>query len=156
MVDTTLSSGDLMRLKRVSTPTLYNGWEQVSRHDRRTTVNRDEVRDFMPALGPMVGRAVTLVVQPSEPSHLDRHDAPDEYRRYLASVSGPKILVIKDLDAPNSIGTYVGEVNASLHRALGCVGIITDGGVRDLQEMTALGFKALAARLCVGHAVDYR
>ena len=54
--------------------------------------------------------------------------------------------------APNVIGTYVGEVNTSLHRALGCVGIVTDGGIRDVSEMTSLGFKALAARLCVGHA----
>jgi len=147
-----VSSGDLLRLKRVSTPTLFNGWEQVSRHDRRNVVNRGEVRDFMPGFGPMVGRAVTLVVQPSEPGHLERRDAPAEYRAYVASVPGPKILVIKDLDAPDVIGTYVGEVNSSLHRALGCVGIVTDGGVRDLQEMTSLGFKALAARLCVGHA----
>ena len=39
-----------------------------------------------------------------------------------------------------------------MHRALGCVGTITDGGIRDLDEMTNAGFKALARRLCVGHA----
>ncbi len=147
-----LSQGDLLRLKRLSTPTVYNGWEQISAVDRRTTVNRGEVRDFMPQFGPMVGRAVTLVVEPSNPDHQRDKEASRRYRDYVASVPGPKILVIKDLDAPSVIGTYVGEVNTSLHRALGCVGIVTDGGIRDLQEMTSLGFKALAARLCVGHA----
>ncbi len=39
-----------------------------------------------------------------------------------------------------------------MHRALGCVGTITDGAVRDIDEMTDAGFKALARRLCVGHA----
>src|SRR5207249_5510561 len=29
---------------------------------------------------------------------------------------------------------------------------ITDGAIRDLDEMTDAGFKALARRLCVGHA----
>jgi regulator of RNase E activity RraA len=43
-------------------------------------------------------------------------------------------------------------VNASIHRALGCVGTITDGAIRDLDEMRSVGFKALARRLCVGHA----
>jgi regulator of RNase E activity RraA len=32
------------------------------------------------------------------------------------------------------------------------VGTIVDGAIRDLDEMTNAGFKALARRLCVGHA----
>jgi 4-hydroxy-4-methyl-2-oxoglutarate aldolase len=39
-----------------------------------------------------------------------------------------------------------------MHRALGCVGTIIDGAIRDVDEMTNAGFKALARRLCVGHA----
>ena len=50
------------------------------------------------------------------------------------------------------MGSFWGEVNANVHRALGCVGTITDGAIRDLDEMTSAGFKALARRLCVGHA----
>ena len=50
------------------------------------------------------------------------------------------------------IGAVWGEVTGSFHRALGCMGTITDGGVRDLDEMNQAGFKALARRLCVGHA----
>jgi 4-hydroxy-4-methyl-2-oxoglutarate aldolase len=148
-----LGRSDLLRLKRLTTPTIYNGWEQVSRIDRRAVVNREDVRDFLPAAGPMVGRAVTLVCQPSEARHIaEAPEAPARYREYLASVAGPKIVVVQDLDKPNFIGTYFGEVNASLHRALGCVGIIIDGAVRDITEMSGLGFKALASRLCVGHA----
>ena len=148
-----LQRSDLLRLKRLTTPTIYNGWEQISAHDRRTVVNREDVRDFLPSAGPMVGRAVTLVCEPSEPRHIaEAPDAPARYREYLASIPGPKIVVVQDLDKPNFIGTYFGEVNASLHRALGCVGILIDGAVRDITEMSGLGFKALASRLCVGHA----
>ena len=46
-------------------------------------------------------------------------------------------------------------MNANTHRALGCVGTITDGAVRDVDEMTNAGFKALAQRLCVGHAYSW-
>jgi regulator of RNase E activity RraA len=56
------------------------------------------------------------------------------------------------LDKPQIVGSFWGEVNSNVHKSLGCVGTITDGAVRDLDEMTNAGFKALAKRLCVGHA----
>lgn len=152
----TLSYGELLQLKRLTTPTLYNGWEQITKRDRREHVNREETHDFMPQFGPMVGYAVTVVCEPSNPDHpRTKPDAPKQYREYIASIPGPKVVVVKDLDKPNFIGSYWGEVNAGIHGALGCVGTITDGAIRDLQEMTSLGFKALASRLCVGHAYSW-
>jgi regulator of RNase E activity RraA len=50
------------------------------------------------------------------------------------------------------LGSFWGEINGNVHRGLGCVGCITDGAIRDLDEMINAGFKALAKRLCVGHA----
>jgi len=148
-----LSHGDLLQLKRWNTPTIYNGWEQITAHDVAAAGwNPDETRDFMPQMGPMVGRAVTLVVEPSNPSHKGRAAAWEDYRKYVAEAEGPSIVVVQDLDAPRVIGSFWGEVNANAHRALGCVGTITDGAIRDLDEMTNAGFKALARRLCVGHA----
>ena len=144
----------LLELKRWNTPTIYNGWEQITKHkSERDAFNIEETRDFMPQMGPMVGYAVTVVIEPSNPEHpLKTPNAWSEYRRYIASVPGPKIVVIQDLDKPRVIGSFWGEVNSNVHRALGCVGTITDGAVRDLDEMTNAGFKALARRLCVGHA----
>lgn len=149
-----LSHADLLELKRWNTPTIYNGWEQITRLDHcADAVNLEETRDFMPQMGPMVGYAVTLRVEPSNPRHrTEKPTATSDYRRYLASVPGPKIVVVQDLDKPRLIGSFWGEVNANIHRALGCVGTITDGAVRDLDEMTNAGFKAIARRLCVGHA----
>src|SRR5690606_31807815 len=53
---------------------------------------------------------------------------------------------------PHLYGAFWGEVTSNFHRALGCVGTIVDGGIRDTDEMTAAGFKALARGTCVGHA----
>ena len=149
---TRLSNAALLELRRWNTPTIYNGWEQITAHDVADTgFNLEETRDFMPQMGPMIGYAVTLVVEPSDPAH-QRPEAWQAYRRYVAQQPGPKIVVVQDLDKPRVVGSFWGEVNAGVHRALGCVGTITDGAVRDLDEMTAAGFKALARRLCVGHA----
>ncbi|HEY2953273.1 MAG TPA: RraA family protein [Verrucomicrobiae bacterium] len=149
-----LSHGELLQLKRWNTPTIYNAWEQITKQDvTRDGINLEETRDFMTQMGPMVGYAVTVVIEPSNPQHRKANpNASVEYRRYVASVPGPKIVVVQDLDKPRVIGSLWGEVNSNTHRALGCVGTITDGAVRDLDEMTNAGFKALARRLCVGHA----
>jgi 4-hydroxy-4-methyl-2-oxoglutarate aldolase len=145
---------DLLELKRWNTPTVYNGWEQITRHDPASEgINVEECYDFMPQMGPMIGYAVTVVVEPSNPAHkLNNPSAMDEYYRYMASQAGPKIVVLQDLDKPRVIGSFWGEVNSNVHCSLGCVGTITDGAIRDLDEMTNAGFKAIARRLCVGHA----
>jgi len=149
-----LSHGQLLELKRWNTPTIYNGWEQITRRDRTCDgFNLEETRDFMPQMGVMVGYAVTVVIEPSNSEHPKKHPGGwSEYRRYVASRPGPKIVVVQDLDKPRTIGSFWGEVNANTHRALGCVGTITDGAIRDVCEMTNAGFKALAHRMCVGHA----
>ena len=95
---------------------------------------------------------VTLIIEPSNPDHKKNPGAGAAYREYVASVKGPKIVVVQDLDKPRVLGSMWGEVNANTHRALGCVGTITDGSIRDVDEMTNAGFKALARRLSVGHA----
>lgn len=156
-MDKQLSHGELLELKRWNTPTIYNGWEQITRRDRaRDAFNLEEVRDFMPQMGPMVGYAVTVVIEPSNAAHRANNPrAASEYRRYVASQPGPKIVVIQDLDKPRVIGSFWGEVSANTHRAVGCVGTITDGAIRDVDEMTDAGFKALARRLCVGHAHNW-
>ena len=149
-----LSHADLLQLKRWNTPTIYNGWEQITAGDPAADgFNLEETRDFMPQMGPMIGYAVTVVIEPSNKAHRETNAAAwNDYRRYVAGVPGPKIVCVQDLDKPHTIGSFWGEVNSNVHRALGCVGTIVDGAIRDVDEMTNAGFKALARRLCVGHA----
>ena len=148
-----LTAADLLNLKRWNTPTVYNGWERVTRLERtQGRVNRQPTHDYMPQMGIMVGYAVTVEVEPSNPAHQrENPDAQRQYMEYLTSIPGPKIVVVKDHDLPH-IGSFWGEINANLHKVLGCVGTITDGAVRDLDEMTNAGIKALAKQSCVGHA----
>lgn len=152
-----LSHGEMLELKRWNTPTVYNGWEQITRHDAaHEGMNLEETRDFMPQMGPMVGYAVTVTIQPGNGAHPKANpNAWAEYRQYIASIPGPKIVVVQDLDKPQTFGAFWGEVNSNIHRALGCVGTIIDGAIRDLDEMNNAGFKAIARRMCVGHAFSH-
>ncbi len=107
--------------------------------------------DYMEQMGPMVGYAVTLVIEPNNPNHKSV-EAWEHYRAYVASVPGPKVVVVQDLNKPLVSGAFWGEVNSNVHRALGCQGTITDGSVRDIDDMRNAGFKAIARSLAVGHA----
>lgn len=149
-----LSHETLLKMKRWNTPTIYNGWEQITKSDpAKDGFNLEQTTDYMPEMGPMVGYAVTVKIQPSRSDFVaDIPKAWSDYREYVASVEGPKIVVVQDWDKPQLIGSMWGEVNSNIHRALGCVGTIVDGAIRDLDEMKNAGFKALARGLCVGHA----
>jgi len=149
-----LPHSDLLELRRWNTPTIYNGWERITAQPIATTgFNREPVTDFMPEMGAMVGYAATVIIEPSNAAHAAAHPgAWAAYRRYIASLPGPTIVVVQDLDRPHAVGAFWGEVNSGIHRALGCVGTIIDGAIRDLDDMKAVGFKALARQLAVGHA----
>ena len=149
-----LDHSELLKLKRWNTPTIYNGWEQITKSDAaHDGFNLEETRDFMPQMGPMIGYAITVVIEPGNPEHPKKNpNAWNYYRKYIASIPGPKIVVVQDMDKPAVLGSFWGEVNSNIHKALGCVGTITDGSIRDVDEMTNAGFKALARRLSVGHA----
>jgi hypothetical protein len=75
-----------------------------------------------------------------------------DYFRYVASHPGAKIAVGQDLDDPPGLGAQFGEVTATIHQKLGCVGHITSGCPRDLDEVHALGFQLFGLNPCVSHA----
>lgn len=150
---TPLTLDELIQLQRFPTPAVFNGWEQITKQDvAHTGINLEPIQDFMPHMGPMIGYAITLVIQPSDASHKTKKpNAWLDYYEYVASIPGPKILVVQDLDKPRTHATITGEMNAGLLKLLDCHGVIADGGVRDIPEVQKLGFKMMARQLCVGH-----
>jgi regulator of RNase E activity RraA len=50
------------------------------------------------------------------------------------------------------VGAFWGDVQSNIHRALGCIGTVTNGSVRDLDEVRALGFHFFAGSVSVSHA----
>ncbi len=154
-----LTRGQIKALTRHNSPTIANAMGVLSQRKKTEGFNRDPVIDFMPETGAMCGYAVTLQYQASK-EHNDWAVDYNKYLKWMDTLPEPKIVVLQDLDAPDGIvGSFWGECNANKHRALGCIGTITDGAVRDLSEMKNAGFKALARRLCVapayGKVVDF-
>lgn len=150
-----LPPSDLLELRRWSTPTVYNGWEFCARRDRLECNCSWEpgLIDFAPQMGPMVGYAVTVEYVCGDRAKRESMQDPfADFYHYLAAIPGPKIVFAKDLEYPDSKGSIFGEVTGNAMRALGCVGAITDGSARDVDEAAYGGIKLMARRLCVGHA----
>jgi regulator of RNase E activity RraA len=98
----------------------------------------------------MVGYARTATMRAMHPNPRPAAEAKAQrfaYFDYVAGGPGPRVMVIQDLDPSAGFGAYWGEVQTNIHKALGCLGCITDGSIRDL-DATAEGFQLLAG--CVG------
>src|SRR5256886_8282401 len=75
-----------------------------------------------------------------------------EYYEYVGTGFGPRITVSQDIDGPDvGYGAFWGEVQSNVHKALGCLGVITDGSIRDIPQW-APGFQALAGSVGPSHA----
>jgi 4-hydroxy-4-methyl-2-oxoglutarate aldolase len=108
---------------------------------------------WFPKLPPMVGYATTLRVRASSPpskgnTYLHRTD----WWRHLEAVPGPRVMVIQDMDNHAGRGAFVGEVHANILKALGCVGVVTDGAVGDLAAIEELNLQLFSERVSVSHA----
>jgi 4-hydroxy-4-methyl-2-oxoglutarate aldolase len=146
-----LSQSQLDALKRYNTPTIANAIEVFNVRGRELGFLPHEIRCLFPDFEPMVGYAVTSQTRATPPEG-PQPDLNADYLRYVAAQPGPKIAVGQDLDNPPGLGAQFGEVNATIHKKLGCIGHITDGCPRDLDEVHGLGFHLFGRNPCVSHA----
>src|SRR5436305_1924724 len=148
---TVLSADQLDALRRYNTPTIANAIEIFDLRPRHVGFLPHRIRCLTPSVGPIVGYAVTSQTR-ADWSETMEPDRTIDYLPYVASQPGPKIAVGQDLDDPPGLGAQFGEVNTTIHKKLGCVGHITDGCPRDLDEVEALGFGLFGLNPCVSHA----
>lgn len=142
----------LERLRAYDTPTLANALEGLVDRPATSGFTRPPVHSVLPDLPPMVGVAVTLAIRSSTPFADDRAKADAMLPLYaaVAAVPGPKVVVVQDLD--QGPGCLWGEVNATICHTLGAEGVVTDGLVRDLPDVEAVGFRLLARGIGVARA----
>ena len=146
-----LSAAQLEALRRYNTPTISNAIEIFNIRKRHLGFLPHTIRCLFPDLGPIVGYAVTAQTR-AAPATAPDPDIVADYFRYVAAQPGPKVAVGEDLDDPPGLGAQFGEVTATIHKKLGCVGHITSGCPRDLDEVHALGFQLFGLNPCVSHA----
>ena len=142
-------------LRTLDTPTVCNALEVVVPDRRGFGYTIKPLVCIRPDLPPMVGYARTATIsaiKPSEKRGKEAREIQDGYYAYMASGPHPTITVIHDLDGDQQgYGAFWGEVNTNVHKGLGSLGLITDGSVRDLPDVSE-GFQMIAGSVGPSHA----
>jgi 4-hydroxy-4-methyl-2-oxoglutarate aldolase len=139
----------LEQLKRYDSCTLSNAVEFFDVRPRDAGYASGEIGCLLPEMGPMVGFAATATVRARGKSTAGNQEP---LFAHTQQVPAPRVLVVQDLDDPPGAGALIGEVMGNIFKRLGCLGIVTDGRVRDLAEVEALGFHYFASGPVVSHA----
>jgi len=137
-------------LKQFDGPTICNALEFFSLRPKTAGFLKPGIRKIFPTETRVVGYTVTAKISALHPPTEDQKRLQEAYYRAVWETPKPTITVIQDID-PEPIGSFWGEVQANIHRYLGCTAVITSGGVRDLDEVFPMGFEYFASCVLISH-----
>lgn len=140
-------------LRSVDTPTVCNAIEAAQGRRGFAGFTRGTMLCSAPQEPPVVGYAVTAKIAalhpPTEPPEVIRARRMAYYRA-MADAPKPSVAVIEDVDFPDCIGAYWGEINTTVHKGLGLSGALTNGVMRDLGDLPP-GFPVVAGSVGPSH-----
>jgi regulator of RNase E activity RraA len=153
MTTNQIEPATLEELRHLDSSSVANAIETFGVRLRNAGFADSSVHCIFEDFPPLVGYAATIRIRTSEPpmegdSYYYRLDWLD----HLLSVPAPRVLVVQDLDPHHGLGSFVGDVHANILRAVGCVGVVTNGAVRDVEAARAIKFQMFAGNLSVSHA----
>jgi len=147
-----ISQNLLETLRKYDTPTIVNSLELLDSKFRTSGFTTEQLICTDTSLPPIVGYARTATI--SATNEIDQQIKRDRslaYYQYVSSGTGPWVSVIQDIDQNPGFGAFWGEVNSNIHKALGVIGVLTNGSVRDLDVLSE-GFQVLAGKIGPAHA----
>ncbi|MFQ3621156.1 MAG: RraA family protein [Spirochaetales bacterium] len=146
-----LSPSQLEELKQFDAPTICNGIEFFSIRPKTEGFLKPGIHKIFPTKVRTIGYACTAKISALHPAPESKKHLQEAYYRSVWETPKPTITVIQDID-PQPIGSFWGEVQATIHRYLGCSAVVTSGGVRDLDEVQRIGLEYFASCVLVSHA----
>jgi regulator of RNase E activity RraA len=151
-----LTPDQLEALRQLDACTLANAIETFAVRLRNEGFTDGALRCFFPHLPPIVGYAATLKIRGSAPpTTAGLYPQRTDWWNYVQSLPAPHIIVAQDIASHPGLGALMGQVHFNIERALGCVGIVTNGAVRSLPIAEALGFQVFAGNVSVSHAYTH-
>jgi 4-hydroxy-4-methyl-2-oxoglutarate aldolase len=148
-----LTPEQLESLRRLDACTLANAIETFHERLRNEGFVDHTVRCLFPSLQPMIGYAATITIRGSAPPTVDGPYADrTDWWDYILSLPEPRVVVVRDEATRVGLGSLVGAVHMNILRALHCVGVVTNGSVRDIPAALNAGFHLFAGSVSVSHA----
>jgi len=147
-----LTEEELDALRQFDTCMVANAIESFHVRLCNTGFADARVHCMFPDAPPMVGYAATARLRSGEPPIVGTFRDRADFWNSILEVPAPRILVLEDMDDPPGRGAFVGDVHAAILKALGCVGCLTNGAVRELPSVRKMGIELFAGSVAVSHA----
>lgn len=148
-----LTSEELEILRRLDACTLANAIETFQRRLRNEGFVDHSVRCLFPQLPPMIGYAATIKVKGSTPAFAGPgYTSSTDWWDYIQSLPAPRVAVVQDASERPGVGSLIGAVHANILRVLDCVGVVTNGVIRNLPMAEKIGLQLFAGGVSVSHA----
>jgi len=148
-----LTEAELDALRQFDTCMVANAVETFNLRLHNTGFTNASIHCLFKDEPPMVGYAATARLRSGEPPMVGStfHDRGDFWNSIL-QIPPPRILVLEDKDHPPGRGAFVGDMHSAILKALGCIGYLTNGAVRELPAVRAMGLQLFAGSVAVSHA----
>ncbi len=148
-----LTEEDLAALRQFETCMIANAIDAFQVRLCNTGFADASVRCMFPDAPPMVGYAATARLRSGEPPVVGaKYSDRAEFWNSILEIPAPRILVLQDMDDAPGRGAFVGDMHAAILKALGCVGYLTNGAVRELPSVRTMGIQLFAGSVAVSHA----
>jgi regulator of RNase E activity RraA len=139
-------------LKSVDSPTLINAIELLKVRPRERGFTPLEIRCLFPEMGVMCGYAVTAQVESATQMEPFRLETFIELYKMVEAAPKPAVIVFQEIGGFGDFAAHAGEVMSTFFTRLGAIGLVSDCGVRDLEEVRRLGFHYFARGSVASHA----
>lgn len=149
-----LDPADLEQLRRLSTCVVASAIETFQVRLPNSGFADFSINCIFKNRLPLIGFAATARMRSANPPmvgpgyYYERTD----WWNHILSIPPPRVVVIEDVDDRPGLGAFIGEVNANVLLALGCLGLVTNGSVRDVDQVGLTRFQMFARGLSVSHA----
>lgn len=148
-----LTEEDLDALRRLDACAVEDAIETFDLRARNTGFTNSKIRCLFEDLPPIVGYAATARLRSGDrPMAGQSYHDRTEWWNSILEVPEPRIVVLQDIDNPPGVGAFLGDTHASMLQALGCIGYVTNGGVREVPAIREMHFQVFAGNVALSHA----
>jgi len=149
----TLTRTQLQQLAEYDTALLANLLNFVDPTPTHLLYMSSEIQSLIPDIGPTVGVAVTCELDSSTPNDEADGDAEAFWTQLteMESMTVPSVWVVRCVGSRPKHECIMGDGMGKALVAAGCLGAVTNGGVRDLPGLRSIGFGAYGAGVTIHH-----
>jgi regulator of RNase E activity RraA len=146
-----LTATELEQLRRIDSPTIANAIETFGVRPHTSGFMGCDIKCLMPELGTMVGYAVTATADSQTDGEAFDPKVWWDVLNAIDASPKPAVLVFQDIGPRPTHSCHFGDGMATITNRLGAIGLVTNGGVRDMAGVRALGFRFFASGIVVSH-----